>query len=207
MKTTEITTIWFDFGNVLLPLDVEASYEAFYKLGAKQTLIHSNPLFHKWERGEIAPDEFIDGLSSELKFAAAPSSIWDAWNAMILPLPEPVLPFLRKLSKKYRLVLVSNINHEHEQYIKSMLGPFTYGQFLKQFSGIYYSHHIGKRKPEPAFFKEVLKNQKAKPAEVLFIDDTLENIHTSQNLGIKTWHFDPETDVIYDLDKVLSKHR
>ena len=203
MKKSGITTIWFDFGNVLLPLQVEETYRAFKKLGAKKTLVRTNPIFYKWERGEIAPDEFIDAIRTELKYAASPGSIWQAWNAMLLPLPDEVIPFLRRLAKKYRLVLVSNINHEHEQIIKKQMGPFQYGQFLKCFNGIYYSHHAGKRKPEPAFFKQVLKEQKAKPAEVFFVDDTEENILAAEKLGINSWHFNPAADVIYDLDKVL----
>lgn len=205
MKKDTVTSIWFDFGNVLLPLDVDATYDAFKALGARKTLTRNNPVFHKWERGEIAPDEFISGISKELRYKSYPGSIWDAWNAMILPLPDQVIPFLRKLSKRYRLVLVSNINHEHEMFIKQMMGPFTYGQFLKSFSGIYYSHHVGKRKPETAFFKQVLKEQKAKPAEVFFIDDTAENIDAAGKLGINTWHFNPQKDAIYDLDKALSR--
>lgn len=207
MKKEKITSIWFDFGNVLLPLDVDATYKAFEALGARKTLTRNHSVFHRWERGEIAQDEFIIEISKELKYTAHKGSIWEAWNAMILPLPDQVIPFLRKLSKRYRLVLVSNINHEHEQFIKQMMGPFTYGQFLKSFSGIYYSHHMGRRKPESAFFKQVLKEQKAKPAQVFFVDDTAENIEAADKIGINTWHFNPQKDVIYDLDRVLSKPR
>ena len=206
MKKDTVTSIWFDFGNVLLPLDVDATYAGFKALGAKKTLTQSNPLFHKWERGELAPDQFITEISNELKYAAYPNSIWQAWNAMILPLPDQVIPFLRKLSKRYTLVLVSNINHEHEMFIKRMMGPYTYSQFLKQFSAIYYSHHVGKRKPERAFFEQILKEQEAKPNEVFFIDDTAENSKAAEALGINTWCFNPQKDLIYDLHKVLSAH-
>jgi putative hydrolase of the HAD superfamily len=88
-----------------------------------------------------------------------------------------------------------------------MMGPFGYGNFLRQFHGIYYSHHMGMRKPEAAFFEKVLTDQKLKAESVLFIDDTDENIRAAENLGINCWHFKPEKDSLSDLGKVLSAHR
>lgn len=206
MKNDIIKSIWFDFGNVLLPLDVDATYAGFKNLGAKKTLHKNHPLFHAWERGELSSEEFIKAISGELKYKAHAASIWQAWNAMILPLPNQVIPFLRRLSKRYKLILVSNINPEHEEYIKQHLGRFTYNQLMKSFTSVYYSHHIGKRKPEHSFFNHVLDEQQLSPEAVFFIDDTEENIVAAKALGIRGWHFNPQKDVIYDLDKVLLKH-
>lgn len=206
MKAKQITTLFFDFGNVLLPIDVPTTYDAFAKLGAKSSLQKEHILFHAWERGTMRPDEFVTEIRSELKFAASSPSIWAAWNAMILPFPQEHLNLLRRWRKKYRLVLVSNINHEHEQFIRKMMGPFGYGHFLRQFHGIYYSHHTGMRKPEPAFFKKILADQNVKSKDVLFIDDTEENIRAAEKLGIAGWHFNPAKDSLSDLDKVLKAH-
>ncbi len=86
-----------------------------------------------------------------------------------------------------------------------MMGPFDYTDFLKQFTGIYYSHHVGLRKPEPAFFERVITESNLIPAETLFVDDTEENIVAAEKLGFKTWHFNPKTDNILNLNAILRK--
>ncbi len=203
MKKQKITTLLFDFGNVLLPLDVDATYKAFKELGAKASLHKELPLFHKWERGEFLEREFVAEIRQHISFATYESSIWNAWNAMILDFPQAHLNMLKSLKKDYRLVLVSNINHEHEQFIKQKMGLFMYADFIKQFSGVYYSHHIGLRKPEEDYFKAVLVAENITGEEAFFIDDTEANITEAKKLGISTWHFNLEQDNLLDLPKKL----
>jgi len=200
-----IKTILFDLGNVLLPLDVEKTYNAFEALSAKSTLHKELPLFHSWEKGELGSDKFYAELRSHLKYQAHNNSIKVAWNGMLLPFPEENISLLKKLKKKYRLVLISNINHIHEEAIKEMMGAFKYGQMLKQFSGIYYSHHDGMRKPDEAFFNHATRESALKPEETLFIDDTEENIISAKKLGFQTWHFNPNTDNILNIERHITK--
>jgi putative hydrolase of the HAD superfamily len=124
---------------------------------------------------------------------------------MLLPFPLETLRLLRQLKSTYKLVLISNINHEHEKAIKKIMGPFYYSQMLKQFSGIYYSHHAGMRKPQSEFFKKVIDESDLIAAETLFIDDTEENIHCAEKLGFRTWHFNPTLDDILKLKSVIKK--
>lgn len=203
MGKKEIDTILFDFGNVLLPLDVEATYAGFKSLGAKPSLHKELPLFHKWERGELLGDEFITEIRTHIPFATHDSSIWRVWNAMILDFPQANIELLKALKKDYNIVLVSNINHEHEQFIKQKMGMYAYNEFIRQFSGIYYSHHIGLRKPETDYFKAVLKAENITGDTAFFIDDTSANITEAEKLGIRCWHFNPKTDNLLDLPEKL----
>lgn len=45
------------------------------------------------------------------------------------------------------------------------------------------------KKPDPAFFKQYLKEQHLQPEEVLFVDDRKKNIEVAQGLGMQTIHF------------------
>lgn len=200
-----IKAILFDLGNVLLPLDVPATYKAFEALGARPTLHKDLDFFHQWEKGEIGSDLFYDEIRAHLKYNTHASSIASAWNKMLLPFPAETLFLLKKLKSKYKLVLISNINHEHEKAIKKLMGPFDYADLLKQFSGIYYSHHVGLRKPQPEFFLRAIKESKLVAEETLFIDDTEENIDCAEKLGFKTWHFKPEKDDILQVKSLLKK--
>ena len=198
-----INTILFDLGNVLLPIDVDSTYKAFRNLGAKNTLHRDLPLFYSWEKGEFGSEIFYSEIKTHLKFQAHPTSIKQAWNAMLLKFPEENIRLLKKLKSKYKLVLISNINHIHEIAIKDLMGSFQYGQMLKQFSGIYYSHHVGLRKPDEAFFNLVCNESNLIPNETLFVDDTQENILAATKLGFKTWHFNPKSDNLHSINKIV----
>jgi len=200
-----VKAILFDLGNVLLPLDVEKTYHAFETLGAKNSLHKELPLFHSWEKGELSPDKFFAEIGNHLKYQAHNNTIKAAWNSMLLPFPGEYLRLLKKLNTKYRLVLISNINHIHELAIKEMMGPFIYRQFLKQFSGIYYSHHDGMRKPDEEFFNHAIRESSLVPEETLFIDDTEANIICATKLGFQTWHFNPQTDDLLGLENHIKK--
>ena len=55
------------------------------------------------------------------------------------------------------------------------------------FEKTYYSHLTGKRKPEPAIFEQVLKENNLKPQETLFIDDSPQHLEAAKKLGIQTF--------------------
>ncbi|GAB2287159.1 Flavin mononucleotide hydrolase 1, chloroplatic [Dionaea muscipula] len=48
---------------------------------------------------------------------------------------------------------------------------------------------VGKRKPDPDFYVEVLRHLEVEPATCIFIDDRLENVEAARNAGIVGIHF------------------
>ncbi|MGZ3835145.1 MAG: HAD-IA family hydrolase, partial [Mucilaginibacter sp.] len=55
------------------------------------------------------------------------------------------------------------------------------------FEKTYYSHLVGIRKPDSAFFEKVLTENGLNPAETLFIDDIAANLEPAKALGIQTF--------------------
>ncbi|MBU2047067.1 MAG: HAD-IA family hydrolase, partial [Bacteroidetes bacterium] len=55
------------------------------------------------------------------------------------------------------------------------------------FEKIYYSHLVGKRKPNAAIFKQVLAENNLNPNETLFIDDSPQHLKTATDMGIQTY--------------------
>ncbi len=194
----------FDFGAVLIPIDAKLSYKAFEALGAKVELEKQEELFHKVERGQLDSRAFLSALQPFFfRKNIFKKDLAAAWNALCYePIPSENIALLKSLRKKgYKLYLLSNTNELHLQKIKANSGRFDYAQFLKQFDGIYFSHEVGHRKPEPAFYKQVLKKEKLKADDCFFIDDREENIEAAEKLGIKSWHFDPAKDKLSDILK------
>jgi len=71
------------------------------------------------------------------------------------------------------------------------------------FDYIFNSAKMGLAKPDPKFFKYVLKKLKTKPKECLFIDNNLENIKTAKNLGFSTIIFLNNRDFFKKIKKPL----
>ena len=196
VEMENIKSIWFDFGRVLLPLDLDKTKEAFIALGANTALQEDARLFDAWERGEISRHEFYQGVKKHLKNFASLPSIRSAWNAMLLELPRENFKFVQQLKGSHQLFLVSNTNAVHIEAIKQNMGVFRYHQFLNLFDEVFYSFEMGTRKPEAKFFEIALKQSGFNPEECLLIDDNETNIEQAKKMGIKTWLFNPETDVL-----------
>jgi putative hydrolase of the HAD superfamily len=95
---------------------------------------------------------------------------------------------LLDLKSKYRTFLLSNINPIHYDYIMDYLGrEFGYDGNDHLFEKVYYSHLVGKRKPNAEIFEQVLNENNLDPAETLFIDDSPQHIATAAKLGINTY--------------------
>jgi len=199
-----VKNILFDFGAVLIPIDQSLTNEAFKELGANEDLINQNKIFHTYEKGEISTDEFLNKIRPFFFRKIFKPDLAKAWNALLPePIPDENIRLIQRLKKEYQLFLLSNTNELHINSIKETTGMFSYSKFIRQFDHVYYSYEMGMRKPNKNIFQKVIKNQKIKPEETLYVDDNKANIATGESLGFKTWHFDPEADSILQINKHL----
>lgn len=200
-----IKNIIFDFGGVLLPINEERTSKSFKRLGARKELALQHQIFHRYEKGEVSTKEFLKEIQAFFFRKIILNDLATAWNDLLTPLPEESVKLLKGLTKNYRLFLLSNTNELHIRSIKETAGPFLYHQFIRQFEKVYYSYEMGMRKPDADIYQKVLKENKLLPEETLYVEDGQKHIETAENLGIHTWHFNPEEDSLSDLDKVLSE--
>lgn len=199
-----IKTIIFDFGNVFINLDIEGAtnkmLEAFNIEVFSEEMIAFNSFY---EQGLISTNEFIDFYSENFPMLSKEELI-DLWNFMLKDFPEHRLDFLKtlKASNKYKLVLLSNTNELHINWVKENV-PF-YNEFKNCFNAFYLSQEIQLRKPNKDIFEFVLDENNLKADECLFIDDNQNNIDTANTIKIKTWHINPETEDVSDIFKIKS---
>lgn len=192
-----IKSIVFDFGDIFINLDKEATFKELAKLGVDQITDDVLAIAHQYEKGEISTDYFIDFFYKNFKINK--SDLVRAWNAILLDFPKHRLQFLKELvaSNKYRLFLLSNTNELHIEWIRNNWGIELFQDFKNCFEQFYLSHEIHFRKPNADIYEFILKENKLKAEETFFIDDTLENTIAAEKLGIKTWNLIPgEEDVI-----------
>lgn len=189
-----IKNIIFDYGNVIFSLDFSKSHQAWSELGidnAQDFYSHKvqDPVFTAFERGDID----AIGFRERIKEITGKTHLTDhqidyAWNSLLIGVPEGNHELLLSLKPKYRTFLLSNINEIHFDHImKYLKDDFGFEGNDHLFEKIYYSHLLGKRKPEPEIFEQVLTENKLDPAETLFIDDSPQHIESAQKLGINTY--------------------
>ena len=194
-----VRAIIFDLGAVILNINYQNTIDGFEKLGVKNTTSFYSKktqthLFNQIETGKISQKEFLLQLQKETSDASI-QQVKNAWNAMLLDLPEERIKLLKSLNQNYAIFLLSNTNALHICEFKKKLGDNEYTEFYNLFDKVYYSHKIGFRKPQAEAFTIILNQNKLAAHEVLFIDDSPQHIEGAKKLGIQAYHLKDEEEV------------
>jgi len=197
-----IRNILFDFGNVLLDIDLGAFEREMQRLlggnfvAVKEKLLQER-VFELYETGGLSTVEFVEKIQMASVRPLLPEQIQAAWNAILCQMPAHRLEMLLRLRQRYKVFLLSNINELHEQWIAEyMLREHQLADYEStHFDGVYFSHLIRLRKPGREAFEYVLADAEILPEETVFFDDLPENVEAAKRLGIQgIWH-DPGTEI------------
>lgn len=184
----DIKAVILDVGGVVIAIDW---LKPFHELKifdplTQQRLLQqfaTHPYLHRYERGEITEAEFLSGLGeivvphTPADFALDQEKLLRAWNNLILyevPGIQKVFDELKALLPIYAL---SNINHSHYTH---MCEHFA---ICEQFDKFFASHFLGERKPDREIYLKVLAEIRLSPQQILFIDDTPQNVAAARSLG------------------------
>lgn len=198
-----INTIIFDFGDIFINLDKQATIEGLKKLGLTEWDEDLNQLNLQFEKGEIPQEDFLLGIQKHIPNASF-VEILEAWNAILLDFPLYRLEFLQKLSKKYRLFLLSNTDSIHIETFEQETGISFYSDFYQCFEKVYFSFEIGMRKPDAEIFNYLIQKHELSVKNTLFVDDKKENTDAALSLGFHVWNLQVgQEDVINLFEKEI----
>jgi len=198
-----IDAIIFDFGDVFINLDRQATLDGLKNLGISEWNEDLNNLNLQYEVGSISEDDFLFGIQKHTNNASI-EDITKAWNAILLDFPLYRLEFLQMLSQKYRLFLLSNTDAIHIDTFEQKTGTSFYSAFYQCFEKVYFSFEIGMRKPNPEVYNFVLDQNSLQAKHTLFIDDKKENTDAAEALGLQVWNLQVgEEDVVDLFDKKI----
>lgn len=208
-----IRNILFDFGNVLIDINIKATDTAFrnipgLNMDAFEKLSNEHHWFDRYECGEMTPESFINAIQRCCKPVPDGSVFINAMNAMLIGIPVARFEALRQLRKTHKLYMLSNTNETHLNWIHRYLKrEYAIINFESDyFDKVFYSHQVGMRKPHPEIFEHVLNQTGIKASETLFIDDNADNIKSSKLLGFQTHLHNPEIDIFRILPEILQSH-
>ncbi|WP_296685754.1 HAD family phosphatase [Flavobacterium sp.] len=198
-----IDTIIFDFGDIFINLDKQATIDGLQRLGLSSWNEDLDQLNISFEKGQISRDNFLLGIQKHIPTATI-EDILAAWNAVLLDFPLHRLEFLQLLSQKYRLFLLSNTDAIHIDHFEQREGASFYGDFYKCFEKVYFSYEMGMRKPDAEIYHALIRQHELSPKRTLFVDDKKDNTEAAKALGLHVWNLQVgQEDVIELLDKKI----
>jgi HAD superfamily hydrolase (TIGR01509 family) len=146
-------------------------------------IVFAKDWIRPYERGEISTEAYHRYLCESGQLRMELAEFHQSWSAVFLP--ELLVPeaLLAHLAKRYPLILVSNTNASHVDYIARHYNVFPY------FDARIFSHVVGALKPDPAIYEAAIAAS-GRPAEALFfIDDREENVRGAESMGIRAHQF------------------
>ena len=192
---SDYDAIIFDLGGVILNLDYNRTIKAFEKLGMHDfesyySQAQQNNLFDDYETGAISSNDFRAYFKTTLDQSLTNKKIDDAWNKMLLDLPEKRINLLLSIKEITPIYLFSNTNDIHLQCFRQIIADTHGNQHLLEsiFTKTYYSHLLGHRKPNRSAFETVLKENSLNANNTLFIDDSEQHIFGAREAGIEAYH-------------------
>jgi len=173
----------FDIGRVLIRIDVGRSMKGLASgtsLSPQELwlAIEKDPRWKDWQEGRISARDWHLHVTQRFGGTATFERFTEAWNLVLDP--EPILSneLFEKLSKNYRLGLLSNTDPIHVAYIEPRYDFFSY------FPVRIYSCAIGAAKPNPMIYREALRTCRVRAEEAVYVDDIAAYVEAAQRLGM-----------------------
>lgn len=196
-----IKTLIFDLGKVLVNFDhsrilqrIEKSCD--FKRDEIYKIIFTSPAVRDYELGKISSLDFFEEVKTLLNLKMSFTEFADTWNSTFDL--EPILPeeFIKSLSEKYRLLVLSDTNELHFEFIKA---NFT---ILRHFDDFILSYQVGTIKPASEIFYAAIEKANCSAEECFFTDDREGNILGAKEVGINVIQFITAENFIEDLQKL-----
>lgn len=190
----------FDLGGVVIDIDFERAFAAWQPLsalspeGIRSAFCMDAP-YQRHERGEIDAAAFYDHLAERLHMPKGHPGIALGWNSIFVGEIAPTCAALRQLRGRMPCYAFTNTNAAHAA-VWMALYPGVAGLFDK----VFMSHEMGLRKPEKNAFDAIASQIGVPAGEVLFFDDTLENVQGALAAGLQAVHVTSPHDVLAALE-------
>lgn len=137
-----------------------------------------------FDRGLLEVPELVQRIAARTGLPAqAVQAVVDAVPAELQPIAETVALLRRLHAQGRRLHFLSNMPAPYADYLERE------HDFLNCFDSGVISARVQQIKPEPGIFDTAARLFGSEPAQLLFIDDMLDNVHAARQAGWQALHF------------------
>jgi len=185
----KIKFIYFDIGGVLLDWydsfktateEFNIPFKEFNKLWLDEKMVDD------MTRGKITPQDLWNKAITKFKLKDAETfNFVESWMQDYKPRLE-VHKLVYELEPRYKIGLISNL-------YKGMMPRLVELGIIPNisYSAIVLSYETGLRKTEKEIFEIATEKAMVKPGEIFLIDDRIDFIQGAEDLGWRTFLFDP----------------
>lgn len=189
-----IKAVIFDLGGVFIDLDMQKGIDSFrYEAGSDALAdsldpCHQKGLFKDLEAGILSEDDFYEKAVGLCGRPASRELISRCFNSILLGVDPAKVDYIRRLSGRYPLFILSNNNpvtwHGCERMMADAGLPLA-----EYFRECFISYRFRILKPNLEIFIQSARRTGFKPSEILFIDDSSRNVEAAREAGMHAAHY------------------
>ncbi|KAJ5861279.1 uncharacterized protein N7529_008589 [Penicillium soppii] len=191
------TAIAFDMGDVLFNWNPQAATEiSVQSLGQ----ITKCDLWDEFERGNVTPHDCYHQLGRDFNLDPSKIAATFLQTTGSLTPNETMSAIVRELKSQGLLIyMMTNIPRPDFDTLRAT------DYMWDVFDGVFASGYLGMRKPDACFYKHVFQSTGVPPAEMIFVDDKLENVVTARELGMAGIHFKDTTQACQEIKDLVDR--
>jgi epoxide hydrolase-like predicted phosphatase len=197
-----VAALLFDLGGVLIEIDFDRAFRCWErqsKLSFQdiRDRFAMDEQYEQHECGEINAAEYFNHLRGSLKLEGDDENIARGWNAIFVGEISQTLNDIRLLKKQIPCYAFTNSNPTHQ-----VAWMADYPNVVAAFDEVFVSSQLGLRKPDIAAFEAIAAETGIALSEILFFDDSLQNVTGAQSAGLQAVHVRSPTDVKSVLERI-----
>ena len=185
----------FDLGGVVMTLDWDRAFThwaarsgvAADRLRARYSF---DPPYERHERGEIHELEYYASLRDSLGIDLGDDDWAAGWGAIFGDEIAPTVELIERVKDRVPVYAFSNSNPAHQRVWSK-----RFARAIGHFRKVFVSSSLGARKPERGAFEMIGREIGVPLADILFFDDTLENVDGARAAGLRAVHVKGPQDV------------
>jgi putative hydrolase of the HAD superfamily len=197
-----ITTVIFDLGGVLVRTEDRQPRQQLaetYGLTFQELegLVYGSATAKQATIGKISADTHKNAVLESLGLPASSLKEFGDrfWGGDRLD--KVLVDLIRGLQGEYTTALLSNAWDD----LRPML--VNNWKIADAFDHIFISGEMGMAKPDPAIYRDAISRLAVAPAEVVFLDDFIENIEAAREAGWNAVHFRSREQALAELAEYL----
>lgn len=185
MKNSVVKALLFDMGGVVLEVDFNKVFDQLARLSElpeseiRARFTMDGP-YCQHEKGLISGEEYFKHLRTQYRITATDAQMEAGWNAIFGQEITPALDAIDLHRSRFRCYGFTNTNVVHQSYWDK-----HFPRIRQSFDHLFVSSEIGLRKPDPEAFAHILEYVDVEPGNVLFFDDSPENIEGARQVGLQ----------------------
>ena len=172
----------FDLGKVVIDFDWKRPLRKLegrtpFSTGELIARLKSTDAIGRFESGALSSQNFYREMAEYLKLNVDFEEFTSIWSDIFLD--ELILDagFFEPLKNRYRLILLSNTNEMHTQYLRRQF------PILRVFDQQVMSFEVGAMKPLEKIYQAAMEAARTTPERLFYVDDVPAYVEAATQLG------------------------